>query len=265
MSIPQFIKQKFTFNKALEITVLVYQVIAVIAFIIIPVVAFQWWKTPFIGAFVEQTMVFNGVGPIREGTENEAWELFLSGVTLGDQLKEIDGKSISSAGDIQEILSAYQFNDEIQVTYQREEGSKSNKNLNLIPFPTTDKIKYFAIPYGIGIVFLLLGLWMARLRISESAGRAFILFATSFSIGSAALFDLYTTHHLTILWTFSVGFAGGALLDLALTFPQEFSFTQKYPIIRRIGYIIALILGLLALPDIYNLQSPTNYIQKWQF
>ena len=265
MSIPQFIKQKFTFNKALEITVLVYQVIAVIAFIIIPVVAFQWWKTPFIGAFVEQTMVFNGVGPIREGTENEAWELFLSGVTLGDQLKEIDGKSISSAGDIQEILSTYQFNDEIQVTYQREEGSKSNKNLNLIPFPATDKIKYFAIPYGIGIVFLLLGLWMARLRISESAGRAFILFATSFSIGSAALFDLYTTHHLTILWTFSVGFAGGALLDLALTFPQEFSFTQKYPIIRRIGYIIALILGLLALPDIYNLQSPTNYIQKWQF
>ena len=67
MSIPQSVEQKKTLNKALEITVLVYQAIAVIAFIIIPVVAFRWWKTPFIGAFLEQTMVFNGVGPTREG------------------------------------------------------------------------------------------------------------------------------------------------------------------------------------------------------
>lgn len=265
MSIPQFIKQKKNLNKALEITVLVYQAIAVIAFIIIPVVAFQWWKTPFIGAFLEQTMVFNGVGPTREGAENKAWELFLSGVTLGDQLIEIDGKSVASTGDIKEALSTHQINDEIQITYLHNQGTPVNKNIELISFPGPDKIKYFAIPYGIGIIYLLLGLWMARLRISESSGRAFIIFATSFSIGAAALFDLYTTHFLTILWTFSVAIAGGALLDLAFNFPQGFSLTQKYPLLRRIGYLIALGLGLLALPDIYNLQSPTNYIQKWQY
>lgn len=264
MSISQSIEKKKTFNKALEITVLAYQAIAVIAFIIIPIAAFQWWKTPFIGAFFEQTMVFNDVGSIREDTDSEAWQLFNAGLNLGDQLIEIDEKSVNNAEEMKEALSA-STDDEIQIAYLQADGEKINKTLRLIPFPTPDKIKYFAIPYGVGLIYLLIGLWMSKLRLSESTGRAFILFATSYALGSAALFDVYTTHRLTILWTFAMALSGGALLDLSLTFPQEFNFTKKYPFIHRIGYGIALVLGLFALPDIYNLQAPTNYIQKWSF
>ncbi|MBT3189178.1 MAG: GAF domain-containing protein [Anaerolineae bacterium] len=265
MSISQPIEKKEPFNQALKNTVLIYQAIAVIAFIFIPIAAIQWSNLPFMGAFVEHTMVFNGIGPTRESTENEAWQLFDAGLTLGDQLTKINGENITSAKEISEALSTYSPNDEIQITYLNAEGKELGKTVKLIAFPTSDKIKYFVIPYGVGLVYLILGLWMSRLRLSESAGRAFILFATSFSLGSAALFDLYTTHTLTILWTFSVAIAGGALLDLSLTFPQEFNFTKKYPFFRRIGYGIALVLGLLALPSIYNLQVPIDYVQKWQY
>ena len=44
-----------------------------------------------------------------------------------------------------------------------------------------------------------------RGRRSEAAGRAFALFASSLSISSGSLFDVYTTHDLTYIWTLGVG------------------------------------------------------------
>lgn len=85
MILTQSDQQKKRLDKSLQIAVLIYQAIAVIAFIIIPIAATNWWKTPFIGAFVEQTMIFNGVGPTREQSETDAWALFNSGVKLRDR------------------------------------------------------------------------------------------------------------------------------------------------------------------------------------
>ncbi len=265
MSISQPVKKKELFDKAIKIAILLYQAVAVIAFIVIPVLAFRWWKTPFIGGFVEHTMVFNGVGPERDSSENNWWALFSSEVELGDQLIEIDGENVTNSGEIQKVLSAHEVGDEVQITYQREGEDAISKNIQLIAFPAPDKFRYFYFAYGVGLVYLVLGLWMARLRLSDSSGRAFIFFATSFALSSAALFDLYTTHYLTVLWFSSVAFTGGALFDLSLNFPREFSFTKKNPFIRRIGYVIALLLSLIAIPSAYNLEAPIAYIQKWQF
>ena len=260
MSISQPVEKKKTFEKTLETIVLAYQAIAIMALAVILIQALQWFKTPFLGAFVEHTMIFNGNGP-TDG--NEAWQLFNAGLTLGDQLIEIDGESVSSAKEIEEALSLPK--DRFEITYLNTEGKELSKTIQSVLFPTPDRLKYFFIPYGIAIGYLALALWMSKLRLSESAGRAFILFATSFSLSAGALFNTSSTHTFTILWTFSVALSGGALLDLSLSFPQEFDFLKKRPFIRWIGYGIALALGLLALPSIYNFQAPTEYIQRWQF
>ena len=263
MSISQPAVKRISFDKLLELAVLGYQLIAVIAFILIPFFARNWWKTPFMGAFVEQTIGFNGVGPTR--TENNPWELFLSPVELGDHLLAFDGQNVNSAREINRVLSQYQVGDSVEVTYLDKTGQEAHVTTLLMDFPQTDKVKYFYFPYSIGLIYLLIGLWMARLRISESAGRAFIIFSASLALGSGALFDLYTTHYLSILWTLAIAMAGGSLLDLAISFPQEFTFVKKQPHLHRIGYAIALVLFLFALPDIYNTQSPLNYVTKWQY
>ena len=261
MSISQSVEKKKDSTKALRIAVLAYQAIAVIVFVVILIQAFQWFKTPFLGAFVEHTLVFNGVGP--KAADAESWQLLNEGLTLGDQLIEINGESVTNSKEIKEALQS--SDTEAEITYLTIEGEEFSKTITPTLFSTTDKITYFFVPYGIAFGYLLLGLWMSKLRLSDNAGRAFILFATSFSIGSGALFDLYTTHTFAILWTFSIAISGGALLDLSLSFPQEFDVVKKHPSIRWIGYIIALVLGLLATPSVYNLQAPTDYIQKWQY
>ncbi|HSQ61145.1 MAG TPA: hypothetical protein VLT84_12080, partial [Acidobacteriota bacterium] len=45
--------------------------------------------------------------------------------------------------------------------------------------------------------------------------RAFAMFATSVALGAAGLFDTYTSHLLTPLWTIAIAVAGGALFNLA--------------------------------------------------
>ena len=55
-------------NRVFQFFVLSYQGIALIAFLIIPFLAANWLRTPFLGAFIEQTNIFNGVGPTRSDT-----------------------------------------------------------------------------------------------------------------------------------------------------------------------------------------------------
>jgi hypothetical protein len=74
-------------NRILQGIVLAYQGLALVIFVIIPFLADNWLRIPFIGAFVEQTLVFNGVGP---GGFDDAWYLFQK-VELGDRLVEITG------------------------------------------------------------------------------------------------------------------------------------------------------------------------------
>ncbi len=259
MSTPKTIEKQ---EKIIKISVLIYQAIAIIAFIALPILSFRWWQTPFIGAFVEHTMVFNGAGPTNKGEKDSRWALFSSEVELGDQLLAIDEQEVTNAGELSNVLSTYEVGDEVQITYEQVEGGIVNKEITLIAFSGKDKFRYFYFPYTIGLIYLGLSLWMTKLRLDDVSGRAFILFSTSLSLGAAALFSVHTTHHLTILWFFSVALSGGSILDLALNFPREFSFTKKYPYIRAIGYVIALILSLLALPTIYNLQASYAYVQS---
>lgn len=253
------------FDQALKIIVLIYQLAVTVAFVLVFVLAFQWWQTPFIGGLVEHTMVFNGVGPERSKTDETAWTLFNAGFSLEDQLIAIDDVPVQRSRDMRDLLLKYEVGDTVSITYQTKTGEKSSVDVELIAFPFADKIKYFAVPYGVGLIYLFLGAWMSRLRFSESAGRAFVLFATSFAFASAGIFDVYTTHKIVILWTLTVAMVGASLLDLAFHFPQSFAFLEKYPYVPRIGYVVALALSLVALPSIYNTESPFLYIKRWQF
>ncbi len=262
MNISQPLSKKL--DKGIETSILIYQAIAVIVFLIAPIFANQWWKTPFIGAFFEHSMIFNGVGPVREDTDENQWTLFANEVELKDQLIAINGTKVHNTNDVAKILATKKIGESVSLTYKKNTGEKIDTQTPLTAFPAADKIRYFYFPYAIGIIYLLISLWMTKLRLSDKSGRAFILFSTSFALSVGLLFDTYSTHYLTILWYFAIALAGGALLDLSLSFPRDFNISKKYPFIRSIGYGIALVLTLIALPSTYNTQNPTAYITKWQ-
>ncbi len=250
-------------SRILQAIVLAYQGIALIAFLVIPFLAINWLKTPFLGAFVEQTLVFNGVG---QETPPEAWNLFLDkSLQLDYQLLKVNGAEVRSEAQIRAALANSQPGQQVPVILRRiSDGVEETRLVTLQAFPSQARLVYFLIPYVIGLIFLGSSLWIFGMRRTESAGRAFAVFATSVAIACAGLFDLYTTHRLTLLWTVAMSLSGGAMIELALVFPQETDWIKKRPALRGIGYGVGLLLAIIASFTLYNFNRPDAYILAWR-
>lgn len=244
--------------RILQIIVLGYQVLAVAVLIATLSLSVNWLRQPFFGAFVEHTLVFNGVGPKGKA----GWELLNRGYTFGNQLVAISGQDVHSSADIHTALKSATGGDSISITIRTPDGKLITENVTLTEFP--DRWAYLYLPSILSLAYLVISLWIFGLRRSESTGRAFALLVSSMSIISGTLFDLYTTHYLTHIWTLAIGVAGGALIDLALAFPQEARFSVGRPYLRWFGYLIGLTLVGWTYTTLFDFSHPVAYLKAWQ-
>jgi signal transduction histidine kinase len=255
-------KTKNIFNKWIAPTIVfIYLIIAIITFIIIPIQASTWIDIPFIGSFVENTLLLSNTPPSRPGT----WEVYNLNLDFGYQVTSIDNKTITHPDHISNILSSYEFNSSAILNLRSPQGEFESFEIILPEFPLVDRIAYFYIPYVIGLFYLGSSLWVYFLRRQDTTGRSFAIFTISVAIGISSLFDIYTTNRLPYLWTIAIAIAGGAIINLALIFPQKSKIVIKYPFIRWFGYILSLILIIYALPTLFDFNVPFAYITAWRF
>lgn len=256
---PRSERFKQILNRVMPVVVLVYQGAALAAFLIVPFLAYNWLRLPFLGGFIEQTMIVNQVRP----SERAAWPLLEYASEFGYQVVSVAGTGTPRASDLQAALKDFSVGDRIEVQLRNPSGQVETHTITLQSFPVNDQVAYLYVPYLIGLVYLGIGLWIFSLRRAESTGRAFALFATSVAIASGTLFDLFTTHGFSFLWTFALSLAGGALIELALVFPQEAFLARKYPFLRWIAYVPALGLSIYAIAVVYDLAHPLAYSAAW--
>ncbi|RPI88960.1 MAG: hypothetical protein EHM40_21760, partial [Chloroflexi bacterium] len=247
-------------SKITQSIALVYQVIAAVVFIVSVFLGSAWLKDPFIGGFFEQTMVLNGTGQTRED-----WALYAQGFRVGDQLLYVKGQPVSSAGDLTRVLRSSLVGETVSVVMRTTGGEIRAVDVTLLSFPAADRIVYFILPVFLSLVFLVTSLWIFGLRRTEPAGRAFSIMTTSVAIVTGTLFDLYTSHTFTHLWTLAVALSAGALIDLALCFPQEARFLYRRPYLRWFGYVIGFGLTINAYFKLYDFSQPTAYFVAWRF
>ncbi|MBN2119166.1 MAG: GAF domain-containing protein [Anaerolineales bacterium] len=246
-------------GKFTQSVVLVYQGIAVVIFIASLVLGAAWLRQPFLGGFLEQTLVLNGTGEDRPD-----WALYAQGFKIGDQLLYANSQRVASAADLERALGSVQVGETIPVVVHTTKGDVVLAEITLQPFPFADRIAYFILPMFLSLVFLVISLWIFGLRRTEPAGRAFSIMTTSVAIGTGALFDLYTTHAFTYLWTMAAAFCGGALIDLGLCFPQEARILFRRPYLRWSGYAIGIVLAINAYLKLYDFENPTAYFGAWR-
>ena len=260
-------------SRILQIVVFAYQAVAVAAFIFALFLAHTWMETPFLGALYEHTMIFNGAVP---STPSKAWDLFNQGMQVGDQLLAVNGVPVHSTDDVQNVLKGkipgtittdqgFVAGETIPVTVRTADGQVKNLNVVLNNFPSADLTAYLIIPMILGLLFLVISLWIFGMRRTEQGGRAFALFASSLAMVTSTLFDLYTTHTLTYIWTLATAVAGGAIIDLALSFPQEARIVVRRPYLRWMGILVAIGLTANAFTTLFNFAHPIDYILAWRF
>ena len=248
-------------NQSLQWIVLIYQAIAVIAFVLGLLYANRWFQQPFLGAFYEHTLVLNGTGPAES---TPAWSLFQQ-VVVGDQLTAIDGKPMKSSRDVRQALESHFPGEDVTLTVHAKSGEVRDIRITLYPFPNSSRTVYFIVPTILSAVFLVASWWIFGLRRNEPAGRAFSLFTASLSIVTGTYFNLITTHEFTWLWVLACGVSGGALFDLGLSFPLEPRLVINRPYLRWSGFVVGLFLIFLSYLTLFNFEKPTAYILSWQY
>lgn len=248
-------------NRTTQIIVLAYQTLAVVIFVAALYLSYAWLSNPFIGGFFEHTFVLNGTNT-RE-PEND-WALYAQGFKQGDQLVSVNGTPVTRSTELKSILSNAVVSQTVTVEMRVYPGGEiKTATLRLKSFSPADRVAFFILPMVLSLVFLIVSLWIFGLRRTEPAGRAFSVFTTSLAIATGALFDLYTSHYFTYFWTLAVGLAGGALIDLALGFPQEARFVIGRPYLRWVGYAFSLVLVLRAFGTLFKFEQPQAYVDAW--
>ena len=232
---------------------------SLLVLITVPFLAYRWAQLPFIGAFVEQTLVFNSV----EEQGNTPWVGIEAGLKYPFQLISINGQDLRETEEITKILGDHLVGEEVSLLY-RSQGEINQLRIKLQKFPSFDFFAFFIVPYTIGWTYFLIGLWVFRVRWHNVTGRAFMIFCASMGIGIGSLFDLYTTHVFSWLWTMSIPIAAASLFTLSLVFPHKAAWGKKYPVLRWIGILPASILILMSLQILYDFNNPTAYVNAWQ-
>lgn len=250
-----------TIDRVTQAIVIVYQALAVIVFILSLFFAYDWLKNPFIGGFFEQTLVLNG-SDTREAGKH--WALYEAGFELGDRLISVASHPISSSNDLRAAMQSSQIGETVPVVMRTLDGEERTVDVSLTAFPAADQISYFVLPAFLSLVFLVISLWIFGLRRTEPAGRAFSMMTTSLAVAVGALFDLYTSHYFTVAWTLALAMCGGALISLAISFPQEARFVYGRPYVRWVGFAIGAVLAVNAFLTLYDFSNPTAYFVSWR-
>ncbi|MBE0695435.1 MAG: GAF domain-containing protein, partial [Anaerolineaceae bacterium] len=230
--------------------------------------ALRWIQTPFLGAFVEQTLIFNAAGPTSSTQPWSAYNQGLHLVKVGNrivysQLKAVNRQPVHSERDLRAILSGYKVGDTVNLQVLTSENQTMDQQVTLSHFPLDEQFSYFYIPYLIGLVYLGAGVWVFAIRRTHASGRAFVHFCTSVALSIGLIFDVYTTHVLTPLWTIAIGLVGGTAISLVMLFPREDPLLRRRPAFAYLGSLAALLLAGYALTHLYDFQRPFVYAFAW--
>lgn len=231
--------------------------VALAMLVLTPVWALRYYRQPFLGVLLEP----NNVVSIISG---KGWPATGAGAHWPDQLVAVNGQAVTNVDEVNRILRTTGFN-RVEVAFKHPDASASS-SMDLMPvqMPPGDFASLFVIPYLVGLIFLVIGLWAYRVGGGLRAGRALMVFSASVSIATTTFFDMNTTHHVVALWIVSLPLAASACIHLALVFPQQMRLVDRWPAMRMISWVMCLAFAVPALHEIWDPSAPLAYIKTWQ-
>ncbi len=230
---------------------------AVLMLVLTPFWAYQWFRQPFLGMLVEPHNVVSQI-------DGEDWPARRAGVVWSDRLTALNGQPVTNATQMQASLSANGFQP-LRASFERRDGTQFTIDITPIHVSWADLIVLFIVPYLVGLTFLGTGLWAYRIRPDLRASRAFLTFTAAASMVTVTFLDMNTTHRVVLVWSLSLPIIAGALVHLALVFPQTMPVVERRPLARYFPWLITLAAVLPITHDIIRPQDPYAYILSWRW
>jgi len=233
--------------------------IALVAFLNAAILALAWSKQPFLGFVVEPTLVVSNVGGV-------SWNAQTLGLDYPERVTQIGESTVPTGQDYLDITEELSIGSPVGITTVFPDGTmRVYPFVRVTPFPTVDLVRFFWLPFIVGLAYMGIGFWIYRMRADIVSSRAFAIFCLSAALATGLYFDLVSTHVLSTLWTVAISFLGGSLIVLGLVFPEEWTKGRIFNIIRYIPYMISLTLAVWGVLALIAPSNPWGYVDPWRY
>ncbi len=232
-------------------------IVAAAMLVLTPLWALQWYNTPFLGMLLEPNNIVSQInGP--------GWPARTNGVVWSDRLEALNGSPVADELQAEAFLQQNGFKP-LDVTFRRRSGETFTLKLQPVQTNFRDLLSLFIVPYLVGLMFLLMGVWAYRIRPDLRPTRAFVIFAAAISILTTTFLDMNTSHRVVLLWSLSLPVSAGALGYLSLVFPLEMKFIKRRHFLAYSPWLASLVLSIFILRDILTPPTPYAYIDSWRW
>ena len=227
--------------------------------------AWKWYQRPFLGLFIEPNLVISQIGEAD-------WPARQAGVQWSDRLRAVNGVPVSNAKELNAILDTLQpgtggqgeaVYPTARLTIDRREGEPYEVTVTPRRVELGELLTQFLIPYAVGWALLGSGFWVYRYSGDRRPARAFLLFTSALAVTTGAYLDINTTHHFALGWSLSLTVAGGSLAYLAMVFPKQMPFIERYRWSRRLPWVLVTPAALINVYQMLFSSDPWGYIQPW--
>ncbi|MEZ0395471.1 MAG: adenylate/guanylate cyclase domain-containing protein [Anaerolineales bacterium] len=235
---------------------LLIALIAVAMLALTPVWAVRYYRTPFLGMLLEPHGVVSKIS-------GDGWPARSAGAEWPDRLISINGHLLAYDDRPDHWLAEGDYRP-VELVFEQRNMGRYSLAVTPVQMPLGSFIELFVVPYLVGTVFLLIGVWAYSLRRNLRSSRALLVFTSAVSITTTTFFDMNTTHHVTALWSVSLPVAATALIYLALVFPRQITLIERWPWVRFIPWFLCLGIAIPAWREVMTPSSALAYITVWQ-
>lgn len=243
-------------------------VVAVVMFLIAPVLALDWLQhVPYPGVLV-------GPNRLVSDASGSGWGPTAQ-LAIVDRIVAINGEVLTDQRSYdQALVDAAATDEAAHLTIERlpalnpEPCAAPCEVTRVVRrFALDDFARLFGLPYAIGLSYLAVGLWVFRRRGAQRAGQALAFFCSATAMILVLYFDQMSTNTLAPIYMLALGLVSGALLNLALIFPQSPRVLDRRPLLRFVGYIPGLAVASIGIVLLNDPTQPWGYIfaQQWLY
>jgi signal transduction histidine kinase len=233
------------------------------------VAALQWYRQPFPGMMVDNTLKVANTTPSR----SVEWPGLQAGIQAGDVILSINGQVVNSSQQYNNILGSLAEGQEVSVVFSRShgrdstvlaEGSSCNAadgpvicetSFTLSRLPGLDLLALFITPFISGVVLVFIASILIRLRPWHNATLPIVALAAMLANITFGIFDLGSTYRLIPVWLVSAMFAGATAVFIGITFPTQIPALVRNRNLRFMPFIVGAALSVAAL-TIYRGETP---------
>lgn len=250
------VKRRFTFWNLITLAIFAITLLAILNAAIL---ALAWSKEPFLGFVVEPTLVVSNVAGV-------SWNAQQIGLNYPERVIQVGDRVVRSSSEFIETTAVLYVGEPISIrTTFPDETQRVYPSVRVTAFPAVDLLRFFWLPFLVGLAYLTIGFWTYRMRGDITPSHAFAYFCISAALATGLYFDLVSTHVLSAIWTVGIAFLGGTLIVLALVFPEEWSDSKRFNYLLYLPYVVSLGLAVWGVYALTDQSDPWAYVDPWRF